>query len=247
MTFSDHIKQGFQSMKKRSAAKKNPNIQLLWPTPILTKKFGQHQKVNKELMKIFTAHRNKLEKKKKPMFVSEDNIYALYKDEPAIQKLVKFIMDGVFEIGSEVNGPYWKNVNNLDIQITGLWFQMTNGHKFQETHVHGNCSWSGVYYVNAADSDKSPDDVAKGNLPNGVTRFYGPNMEASAGGHGEFGNVYLQDVSYDSYPEDGKLVVFPPHLKHMPFPYAGEEDRVIVSFHAQIHNPDGFKYGYTFS
>ena len=227
--------------------KKNPNLHLLWPTPILVKKFGQHQKVNKELLEIFNAHRNKLEKTKKPMFVSEDNIYALYKDEPALQKLVKFIMDGVFEIASEVNAPFWKNVKDLNIEITGLWFQMTNEHKFQETHVHGNCSWSGVYYVNAANADKSKDDVEKGDLPNGVTRFYGPNLDATAGGHGEFGNMYLQDTHFDSYPEDGKLVVFPPHLKHMPFPYAGEEDRVIVSFHAQIHNPNGFKYGYSFS
>lgn len=237
-------------MKKTAQKKKNPNLHLLWPTPILVKKFGQHQKVNKELMTLFSAHREKAEKDKQAkqaMFVSEDNIFALYKDQAAMQKLVKFIMDGVFEIASEVNGAYWKDVSNVDIQITGLWFQITNEHKFQETHVHGNCSWSGVYYVDAANADRSAAEVKKGDLPNGVTRFYGPNMEASAGGHGEFGNVYLQDTHFDSYPEDGKLVVFPPHLKHMPFPYAGERDRVIVSFHAQIHNPNGFKYDYSFS
>jgi len=232
---------------KKPSQKKNPNLHLLWPTPILIKKFGQYQKVNKELMEIFTAHRKKIETNKMPMFVSDDNIYALYKDEPSIQKLVKFIMDGVFEIASEVNDPYWKNIKDLNIEITGLWFQMTNANKFQETHVHGNCAWSGVYYVDAADSDRSKDDIAKGDIPNGVTRFYGPNMEASAGGHGEFGNVYLQDTHFDSYPENGKLVVFPPHLKHMPFPYDGEKDRVIVSFHARIHNSGDFKYNYSFS
>lgn len=233
-------------MKKR-AKPKNPNLHLLWPTPVLIKKFGQHQKVNKQLIELFTAHRNKLEKTKKPMFVSADNIYALYKDEESIQKIVKFIMDGVFEIASEVNAPFWKNVKDLNIEITGLWFQITNGHKFHETHVHGNCSWSGVYYVNAGDADKGPEDVAPGDIPNGVTRFYGPNLDITGGGHGEFGNMYLQDLHFDSYPEDGKLVVFPPHLKHMPFPYAGEEDRIIISFHAQIHNPNGFGYDYAFS
>ncbi len=234
-------------MKKNSNQKKNPNLHLLWPTPFLIKKFGQHQKVNKELMELFTKHRKSHETTKSDMFASNDDIYALYKDNPALLKLVKFIMDGVFEIASEVNAPYWGQPKDIDIEITGLWFQMSNGHSFHETHVHGNCSWSGVYYIQAGDSDKSKADHKPGVLPNGVTRFYGPHMEVGAGGHGEFGNMYLQDTHFDSYPEDGKLVVFPPHIKHMPFPYSGKDDRVIVSFHAQIHNPDGFNYGYSFS
>lgn len=235
------------SMKKRPQAKKNPDLHLLWSTPILIKKFGQYQKVNKELLELFYRHRKKHEHKKSPMFASNDNIYELYNDHECIQKLVKFIMDSVFEIGSTVNAPYWGNPKKIDVQITGLWFQMSNDHRFHETHVHGNCSWSGVYYVQSGDADKSIEDHDKGAIPNGVTRFYGPNMEASAGGHGEFGNMYLQDTHFDSYPEDGKLVVFPPHIKHMPFPYDGEKDRVIVSFHAQIHNPEGFNYGYSFT
>ncbi len=234
-------------MKKPANKKKNPNLHLLWPTPILIKKFGQHQKVNKELMTLFNEHRKKNEPKKGKMFASKDDIYALYKDNEPLNKLVKFIMDGVFEIASEVNAPYWQGAKDIHIEITGLWFQMSNQHAFHETHVHGNSSWSGVYYVQAGDSDKSAKDVKAGDIPNGITRFYGPNMEASAGGHGEFGNQYLQDLHFDSYPEEGKLVVFPPHIKHMPFPYNGKDDRVIVSFHAQIHNPSGFEYGYTFN
>ena len=34
--------------------------------------------------------------------------------------------------------------------------------------------------------------------------------------------------------EKGKLVIFPAHLKHMVFPYNGDDDRIIVSFHAQV-------------
>jgi len=232
-------------MKKRAPKKNNPNLHLLWPTPILIKKFGQHQKVNKELLELFGKHRSAHQTVKSDMYASTDDMWAQYKDNPALQKLVKFIMDGVFEIGSEVNAPYWGQPKDINIEITGLWFQVANGHTFHETHVHGNCAWSGVYYVQSGDADKSAEDVEKGKMPNGVTRFYGPNMEASAGGHGEFGNVYLQDTHFDSYPEDGKLVIFPPHIKHMPFPYSGEKDRVIVSFHARIHNPSGFKYGYS--
>ena len=223
----------------------NPNISYLWPTPILSKQFDQHLPVNEALLKLFYQHREKHQKVKSAKYASKDNLYVLYKDNPAIQQLVQFIMDGVYEIASAVNGPYWGSNKSIDIQITGVWFQMSNNHTFHETHVHGNCSWSGVYYVQAADSIRSPDEQSE-DTPNGLTRFYGPHLDITAGGHGDFGNLYLQDTHYDSYPEDGKLVVFPPHIKHMPFPYSGEKDRVIVSFHAQVHTPDGFSYGYSF-
>ena len=69
-----------------------------------------------------------------------------------------------------------------------------------------------------------------------------------AGGFGDYGNLYLHDNNWDSYPEDGKLCVFPAHIKHMPFPYNGEEDRVIVSFHAQVFNASGTQnYDYSFN
>ncbi len=81
---------------------------------------------------------------------------------------------------------------------------------------------------------------------NGVTRFYGPYMEFLAGGHGEFGNLYLQYGSWDSFPEDGKIAVFPSYLKHMAFPCSGEQDRVIVSFHAQVDGESELQYSYQF-
>ena len=71
-------------------------------------------------------------------------------------------------------------------------------------------------------------------------------MEFLAGGHAEFGNLYLEDNSCDSYPEDGKIVVFPSYLKHMVFPYQGEQDRIIISFHAQVNGERELRYGYEF-
>ena len=76
---------------------------------------------------------------------------------------------------------------------------MSNEHAFHETHIHGNCAWSGVYYVEVGDCSTCPADHGA-DMPNGVTRFYGPHMEVTAGGHGEFGNLYLQDTHFDSYP-----------------------------------------------
>ena len=78
-------------------------------------------------------------------------------------------------------------------------------------------------------------------MPNGITRFYGPGIDYTGGGHGEFGNLYLQHYAFDSVPSDGNLVVFPPHVKHMAFPYHGEHDRIIISFHAQVHSSTPYR------
>ncbi len=40
--------------------------------------------------------------------------------------------------------------------------------------------------------------------------------------------------------------MFPSYLKHMVFPYSGEQDRVIVSFHAQVDGEKELQYRYQF-
>ncbi len=195
-------------------------IKHLWPTPILVRNNDEHKSIKPDLLTLLYAHRDKYAKTKGPLYASRDNLYVLYKDDPVFAKVIKFILDSVFEIASGVNAPYWKNSQGIDVALTGIWFQISNAFGFHETHIHGNCSWSGVYYIQAGESSLSDKDRKNG-LLNGVTRFYGPYMEFLAGGHGEFGNLYLEDSSWDSYPEDGKIAVFPSYLKHMVFPYAG--------------------------
>lgn len=219
-------------------------IQKLWPVTILSRRFGKYQQVNPALLKHFAEYREANPGDGSVVYASPDN-FAAESDNPAIVALQKFIMDNVFEVAAEVNGAYWSKQQSLDVHITGMWFQISNGYGFHETHVHGNCSWSGVYYVQSGNSSKGPSDTGANGQPNGITRFYGPHTEYQAGGHGDLGNFYLQDHTWDSYPEDGKLVIFPSHLKHMVFPYNGEQDRVIVSFHAQVNGDKDLRYSYS--
>ena len=222
---------------------RNQNITQLWPVSILTRKFGKSQNINPQLIKLFSEYRTQHPGPPGAVYISPDNFAEDSKD-PSMLALQKFIMDGVFEVASEVNGPFWSKNQAIDIAITGLWFQISNNYGFHETHVHGNCSWSGVYYVQSGDCSKKPGETGDNGQPNGITRFYGPHTEYQAGGHGDLGNLYLQSHSFDSYPEDGKLVIFPSHLKHMVFPYNGQQDRIIVSFHAQVNGEKELRYNY---
>lgn len=222
---------------------RNPHITELWPVSILTRKFGKYQKINPELIRCFAAYRAAHPGRGGPVYASPDN-FSEDTDNEAIKALQKFIMDNVFEIASSVNGPYWGKNQSINIQLTGMWFQISNQYGFHETHVHGNCSWSGVYYVQSGEGSRGPSDLGANGLLNGITRFYGPHLEYQAGGHGDLGNLYLQHHAWDSYPEDGKLVVFPSHIKHMVFPYNGSTDRIIVSFHAQVIGDSELRYNY---
>lgn len=221
-----------------------PELTQLWPVTILSAKLAQHETVNAQLIQLFRQYQR--EHGNTMPFVSPDN-FAADIDNAALDTLKKFIMDNVFYISARLNGKYWSKDESIDINITGLWFQISNQYSFHETHIHGNCSWSGVYYVDAGDSSNNKNDRLPNGMPNGITRFYGPHIEYGAGGHCDKGNYYLQDSAYDSFPENGKLVIFPSHLKHMVFPYNGEHDRIIVSFHAIVDSPKAQHYHYSFN
>lgn len=224
----------------------NPHIEQLWPVSILSRRFDRHREVNPELIELFRRYQKEHPARSDSVYSSPDN-FAEGTDNPALLSLEKFIMDNVFAIAGEVNAPYWKQGMSLEVKLTGLWFQISNDFGFHQVHTHGNCSWSGVYYVQAGSSSRSKGDLHANGMPNGITRFYGPHTEYLAGGHGDQGNYYLHDYTHDSYPEDGKLCVFPSHLKHMVFPYQGEQDRIIVSFHAIVDADESLRYNYAFS
>ena len=233
--------------EKNTLPARDPNAEIhdLWPTPVLARTNEQHASIKQGLLDLFYAHRDEHSKTTGPVYSSRDNLYEIYKDHPAFAALTRFILDSVFQVAAHANGKAWQNSQKINVRLTGVWFQISNASGLHETHVHGNCSWSGVYYVQAGDCSRSSDDRKNG-LLNGITRFYGPYMDFYAGGHVEVGNLYLQSASWDSFPEDGKIAVFPSYLKHMAFPYSGEQDRVIVSFHAQVEGEGDLQYRYQF-
>ena len=220
----------------------------LWPVTILKSRLENYQAVNTELIRLFRQYQKDNSTGPDSGFISPDN-FANDIDNRALNILKSFITDGVYEISRNLNEKHWKHfaLKSLRVDVTGMWFQISNGFTFHETHVHGNCSWSGVYYVQAGSASKSNDDRMPNRMLNGVTRFYGPHLEESAAGHGDWGNHYLQDYNWTSYPKDGNLIIFPSYLKHMAFPYNGEKDRIIVSFHAQVNSDSEVKYNYGFN
>jgi uncharacterized protein (TIGR02466 family) len=219
----------------------NKDIHMLWPTPILRKRFEQHETVNSELVKLFYEHRSTDDgaDADTPIYSSSDDLLMRY-DNPSLNQLFTFVSQSVFEISSSMNSDIWKHSHSkkMNMEVVGAWFQIQNGHGYHETHTHGNCAWSGVYYVQVDDDEKRENNKTFG-VMNGITRFYGHHMDVIGGGYMDSGNLYLQSTSFDSKPEQGVLCIFPSHLKHMAMPYEGEKDRIILSFNVQVHGDKG--------
>lgn len=225
----------------------NPeSVQLLWPTPILIKRFPQHAAVNRALLELFYAE-VQAKGQSGNVYSSDDDLLQRYQS-PAMQQLFGFISGSVFEVAQAMNGPIWQGmgVKNLQMNVVGAWFQIQNRFGFHDIHNHGNCSWSGVYYVQIDPAEQRHAHPVLGGR-NGITRFYAQHLSLLGGAHMDLGNTYMQQSEFDVTPEEGTLVVFPSWLLHKAFPYDGHKDRVIISFNAQVNGEQGnkaFDYGF---
>ena len=221
-------------------------VQLMWPTPILVKRFEGHGAVNRALLEAFYAE-VQAKGQAGNVYSSDDDLLQRYQS-PALQQLFGFISNGIFEIAQSMNGPIWQQmgVKNLQMNVVGAWFQIQNRFGFHDIHNHGNCSWSGVYYVQIDPAQERQAHPVLGQR-NGITRFYAQHLNLLGGAHMDLGNAYMQQSEFDVTPEEGMLVVFPSWLLHKAFPYDGQKDRVIISFNAQVHGEQGnkaFEYGF---
>lgn len=216
-------------------------LQLLWPTPILVKKFDPHGPVNAELVRLFYEEVAARGGMRRNVYSSSDDLLERYQ-HPALGSLFGFVSGSVFEVAQAMNSAIWgrSGAGKLQMRVVGAWFQIQNRHGFHDIHNHGNCSWSGVYYVQIDPAERRRQHPALGVL-NGITRFYSQQLNLLGGAYMDLGNAYMQQSTFDVTPEEGLLVVFPSWLLHKAMPYDGEKDRIIISFNAQIHGEGGNK------
>lgn len=212
----------------------------LWATPIGVHQWAEAADANALLARAFSGMRatDPNAKAGALFYASADNLLNRIQI-PEWQSLVRFIVDGLRQTVVLANQSAWPiAAPGMRIGIEGIWFQIANGGVHHDVHTHGNCSWSGVYCVQVDALPARESHPAFG-LQNGITRFYGPHFNRLGGAHMDFGNAYMQQAHIDIEPIPGQLVIFPSWLPHQAMPYAGEQDRIIVSFNASIHSDTG--------
>jgi uncharacterized protein (TIGR02466 family) len=215
-----------------------------WPVPLEMHQLEAHEDINPTLARVFQVMRATDLAQRSPeeplsaFYASSDQLLERVK-LPEFQSLVNFIANALQKTIMTANSGVWPPGRmKLQLQIVGCWFQIQNGMAYHDVHTHGNCSWSGVYYVQCDQDAKRRAHPQLGEM-NGVTRFYGPYSQWLGGAHMDVGNAYLQKNTLDVDPVPGRLVLFPSYLAHKAMPYEGDNERIIVSFNAQVHAAGG--------
>jgi uncharacterized protein (TIGR02466 family) len=220
-------------------------LQQHWPVPLAVHRFERAAEVNAVLARVFLAMRATDPQAPAGRFYASADDLLRRIDLPEFQALLQFIVASIQATAQQANAGVWPaGRHGLQLELTGVWFQIQNGAAFHDIHTHGNCSWSGVYYVQIDPPAQRQGHPELGAL-NGATRFYSPMFPLLGGAHIDMGNAFLQQATLDVTPNEGDLVLFPAFLPHKAMPYAGERDRIIVSFNAQIRAPGGdqlFRY-----
>jgi uncharacterized protein (TIGR02466 family) len=119
------------------------------------------------------------------------------------------------------------NPKRVRVEFPDSWAHITNDGGFHDAHYHGNCSWCGIYYVQAGDA-RGTEAAAPGN---GVSRFYSPIP--TGGMATDYGSAYLSTNRIDITPVDGLLILFPAYLLHSGLPYTGKADRILIAFNSR--------------
>lgn len=208
----------------------------LWPSLIGVHQFDNAASINPLFQRIFVAMRAT-----DPDYSGNDSFYASRDDLlhrvklPEWKDFLEFSAAAVRDTAKKANQGIWPNESvDLQIEINGIWFQISNEGASHDIHTHGNCSWSAVYIVDV-DSNEQNHNGRTRTSTNGITRFYSPLFERLGGAYMDYGNAYLQNATVDFDPTPGRLLVFPSWLPHQAMPYNGERERIIISFNASVH------------
>ena len=158
--------------------------------------------------------------------IYESDFDLLSRPHAGIAALRTFIEECVRIVVEDAN-EHGKNSPKVQVEILDSWYHITNGGGYHDAHVHGGCSWCGIYYLQIGSSGAGP----QGGAPNGGSRFYSPLWRG--GGHSDYGNAYLGKAYVDPPIQDGMLLIFPSYLIHSGLPYQGEMDRIVIAFNSR--------------
>lgn len=209
-----------------------------WPTPLLHRPLPNANQRNEAILHALERRRIQEAPDRSLPYISGDDLH-LQTGSSALRELFQLIGRAIYDVAASANEDAWQGLDRkrISVHIVGAWCQITNGYRRHDIHNHGNCSWSGVTYL---DVDPDPQRAAHPVLgaENGVTRLYGPTLPRLGGAAMDLGAAWMQDAHLDVIPQPGAVVVWPSFLLHQQLPYDGTRDRVVISFNAQIHGPN---------
>ena len=205
----------------------------VWDTRMFALNNPEHSRLKKPLLdaiyRLRDAQSQAIESEVAPgakHALFESTLELLEQPDPTIQDLKAFLEEMLTMVATAVNQEFWPQDAQAEATIVESWFHVTEDGGYHDTHSHPNCSWCGIYYVDAGECDL-------GNR-NGINRFYDPRTGADQ--YLDAGTAYLNGTgTWDFAATEGQIVIFPSYLKHAAMPYFGKKDRVVIAFNSRVN------------
>ena len=205
---------------------------MCWGTPIIEVRNPEHERIRESLIRVsYEAEKQSsvaiasgvAPLAKFGLYESPFNFF--HNPEPAVHALKMFCANAVgemiFLMNREINRDKLQ-LGRINVDLFESWVHITRDGGFHDSHIHPNCSWCGIYYIDIGDCTADP--------PNGCNRFYPPVALI----YEDVGSLVSPLNPVHPPPEDGKLILFPSHVRHSALIYHGKRDRILASFNARI-------------
>jgi uncharacterized protein (TIGR02466 family) len=200
----------------------------LWGSDVFIATLAEHQLIARPLISLIYRHHAAVASEvavSAKQYLFESELDFLDGDDLDLQVLNQSLCSQVLDIATYANEGHWPDDAEVDVTITESWYHLTQTGGYHDAHSHPNCSWCGIYYLEAGETDFS--------RRSGVNRFYDPRVNADH--YLDAGSLYLNGQGiYDIEPVAGQVVIFPSYLKHSALPYFGSKDRIVVAFNARV-------------
>lgn len=105
----------------------------------------------------------------------------------------------------------------------GAWVNVNRHGHYNDGHIHPDCDWAVVYYVQTG--EKEPDWPR-----NGQIELHDPRTLSFSSSLNTFG--FARSLLID--PEPGKLIMFPSWIEHSVHPFYGTGERISIACNVKI-------------
>ena len=199
------------------------NITLTFGTPILTAQVPDCEKMNRGLGAQVRAARQT------DQGVGVSN-YGGWQSTPdlwewpsqEVAEYRRYVHDAILRIAALSTEE--EDLSKVDVTYkAGSWANMNTDGDYNARHIHPDCDWAVVYYVETGHPD--PDNERNGRL-----ELHDPRILANISKLTRYG--FARGMLVDPVP--GKMVLFPAWIEHSVHPFFGAGDRISIACNVKI-------------
>ncbi len=147
--------------------------------------------------------------------LSESSFDFFNNQEPIIIESKNYLASCLKEVLNDIQNEKC----DYKVNFFESWYHIGAKNSSHDIHMHANCSWCGVFYLQT-------DDKKNG----GSTVFNSPIKT----NYFDFGSFQMNETDISIIPEEGGVVFFPSYLQHYQTIYMGNKDRIVVAFNCRI-------------